>query len=62
MKLGSTFETAVCINCLRPIEHEWWGNGGNQWVHLGTGLPQCERIVYANPDPDTIRQKEKTDD
>lgn len=53
MRIGDTFETADCKNCGSKIKHEYWGNGGNTWVHEN-GRWDCFTPKYAYPVEGTI--------
>lgn len=46
--IGEVFETAECRWCGKPTGHQFWGNGGNTWSHIG-GDRWCSRPVLAEP-------------
>jgi hypothetical protein len=51
--IGDVFETATCAGCGKPIQHRYWGNGGNHWEHDG-GSWECSKPTLAKPIQGTV--------
>lgn len=55
-KMGSITKVALCANCQKDIEHEYWGNGGGLWLHSETNMSDCRRSPQATPHPGTVKE------
>lgn len=55
MKIGAIYEMALCGNCGKDIEHEYWGDGGALWIHSETRMSDCRRSPQAKPRTGTTR-------
>lgn len=58
MKVGDVIARDHCLNCNRPIEQTWWGNGGTQWTHANE-RDECSPPAYATPGGNVEDNEEK---